>query len=162
MTLTDAPASTNGTTPAQAATNARMKAEMERVIRVARLRENGYVVTLPSGGTVTLVDPDKVTEREAKAIKVAMMRLAPDGKDIDAEAAVQSGYITVAGLVRTWSLDADVPNLTNVEPLLDLRAKDYRVLENAVADIRAEVFSDFTPGPGDLENPQSPFVGASG
>lgn len=163
--MTDTPAAANGSSPIdaeKAATDARIKAELARIARVAGLRDNGYVVTLPGGDTVTVVDPEKVTEREAKAIKVAMMRLAPGDGEMDAEAAVQSGYVMAAAFVRAWSREAELPTLTNTEPLLDLRAKDYRVLENAVADLRPEVFTDFTPRPGDLENPHSPFVDASG
>lgn len=164
--MADTLVTTNGTHAATEAseTDKRMLAELQRKSRVAALRANDWKVTLPSGATATLIDPEEITERRIKACKVAMMKAAPanEGERMDAEAAVDSGYVLVAAFLREWSFEATMPSIGNFDSLLELRAKDVRALSDAVADIRPEAFPDYdTDTPEALADPSSP-LGAGG
>lgn len=142
-------------------TDRRIHAELERKQRVAALRDRGWTVDLSNGQSATLLDPETLSERKARAMKIAMIRSAPDGKTMDAEASVDSGYVTVAIFLASWTLPAALPVPGNVDALLDLTSRDFRALENAVADIRPEAFPDFTPTPEAVRDPSSPFGAAS-
>lgn len=160
MTLT----TTNGTAAQTEAseTDKRILAELARKQRVSNLRAKGWKVELSGGRTATLIDPEEITERKVKAIKLAMMRSAPDGEHVDPEIAIDAGYVTVAAFLREWSVDLALPAIGNPDTLLDLTAKDFRTLSDAVADLRAEVFVDYhTDTPEALADPHSP-LGAGG
>lgn len=156
-------ATTNGRQAQTAAseTDKDILEELARKQRVADLKARGWKVEM-SAGTATLLDPDEITERRAKAIKVAMMRSAPDGEHMDADAAIDSGYVMVAAFLREWTVELPMPPIGNPDSLLDLKAKDFRILSDAVADLRAELFVDYgTDTPAALADPSSP-LGAGG
>lgn len=166
MTMTDTPAATNGSSPIdaeKAATDARIKAELARMVRISALREKGWKVELSGGQWATLSDPERLPERKARAIKVAMVRSTPsaptDGGAIamNPEAVIDSGYVMTAAFVSGWSL-GDLPTVTNIEPLLELPSRDYARLQTACEDLKDEAFTDWSPSP----EPTSPFVPPSG
>lgn len=145
-------------------TDRRILAELERRQRVAALRASGWTVALSGGQTATLIDPEEITERRIKACKVAMMRAAPQrkGDAMDAEAAIDSSYVLVAAFLAGWTLTVDLPSIGNPDTLLDLKAKDFRLLSDAVADVRPEAFPDYgTPTPEALADPHSPLGAGS-
>lgn len=147
-------------------TDKKILAEIARQGRVATLRANGWKMDLPTGNTVTFFDPDEITERKAKAMKLAMSLMGREGADgrltVDAEKAIDGGYIISAAFVRAWSFELALPAVGNPDTLLDLTAKDYRALSDAVADLQAEVFPNYsTDTPEALADPHSP-LGAGG
>lgn len=155
-------ATTNGAdAQAEAETNRKMLDEMARIQRVAELRARDWTVDLSNGQRATLVDPDVLPERKARAMKVAMVRCAPDGKTLDPDASVDAAYVTVAVFLASWSLPGILPTAGAWDSLLDLSAKDFGALDNAVADVRREAFPDFTVTPEALQDPSSPFGAAS-
>lgn len=160
---------TNGTAAQTEAseTDKRILAELQRRARIAALKAKDWKVTLSGGRTATVVDPDLLTERKAKAIKLAMSRMANEDPAtermvIDKVAAIDSGYVIVAGFLQEWTFEIPLPSMDNTDSLLDLTAKDFRILSDAVADLRAEVFADYsTDTPEALADPSSP-LGAGG
>lgn len=171
MTLT----TTNGD-HAQAeasATDAKIIRHLSRTQRVAALKAKGWKVELSGGQWATLTDPDRLPERKARAIKVAMVRSTPAAPTsdtgsiaMDADAVIDSGYICVAAFVSAWSL-GELPTVTNIAPLLDvLNSRDYSALQSVCEDLKDEAFTDWTsPTPADLApgaDPNSPFIVGSG
>lgn len=168
MTLTDAPVSTNGSSPAEqakAATGARINADIERRQRVGALAARGWKVDLSGGQWAVLRDPAGVPERLIRPLKVAQARTAAASADaaghttmsMDHEAVILSGYVMVATFVESWSR-GEPPTPANLDPLLDLPSRDYAALQTACQDLAAEAMTDYQA---DLE-PTSPFVDSSG
>lgn len=148
-------------------TDKKLLAEIARQSRVSALRANGWKMDLPTGNTVTFFDPDEITERKAKAMKLAMSlmgREAADGRIVvDREKAIDGAYVISAAFVRSWSFELALPAVGNPDTLLDLTAKDYRALSDAVADLQAEVFPDYSSDtPEALANPHSPLSAGGG
>lgn len=164
MTTTVATTNGNHAQAEASETDKKILAELARKVRVDALRANGWKVEL-GAGTATLIDPRRLPERKAKAIKLAMMRSSRDGENVDPEPALEAGYVLCAAFLDSWTVDLPLPSVANTDPFLDLVAVDYRKLSDAVADIKPEAFPDYdTPSEADLTpaaDKTSPFTSGS-
>ena len=160
---------TNGNHAQAAATETDRKAlaHLNRIQRIAALRAKGWKVELSGGQWATLSDPELLTERKARAIKVAMVRSTPQAPTsdtgsiaMDAEAVIDSGYILVAAFLSGWSF-GELPTVANFDRLLDLPSRDYSALQTAAEDLKDEAFTDFSPTPETLADSSSPFTSGS-
>ena len=168
MTMTDTPASTNGTDPGaaqRAATDAHAKARLERLARIAALRQKAWRVELSGGQWAELRDPERIPERLVRPLKESLAAAArmsqvanADARvDLDGGAMVRNGYVLIATFLAGWSLGTSLPTAADIEPLLDLPSRDISRLQTACSDLRDEAMEDYTPDP----ELTSPFVASS-
>lgn len=143
-------------------TDQRILAELQRKQRVAELRAAGWKVELSGGKWAVLSDPDTIPERKVHPIKVAML----DSVQVNADgsqqpkpgATINGGYIVIAAFLTSWSLPTDLPTPQNVDPLMELPARDVSALASICSDLREEAFVDYSPSPAALADPNSPFA----
>lgn len=137
-------ATTNGNAPETEMTDAERKALrlLEQMQRIDALRANGWKVELSGSQWATLHDPDVVLERQARAIKVAMLRSAPDGTHLDADAMIQSSYVVAAAFIAAWSLPLPLPTVTETASLLEVPARDFSILSAVTGDLRDVLFAE--------------------
>lgn len=131
-------------------------------------------ITLPSGKTAVLRDPQQVSERARRPVTRLQARIAagPVGEllrrkdtltdaEFEAEAMSLMGSedfalldevndLLIVALVASWSYDAPV----TLDSVLDLPQQDYEALKRAVAPHVTALMPDFSTSP----DPDSPTV----
>lgn len=131
-------------------------ATLERRERIAKIRAEGWKVALGGGQWATLCDPDIITERKLRPIKVAMLNsveLGADGMQHPKPAeTIAGGYIVVAAFLTDWSFQLPVPTPENFESLMDLPSRDFATLSSVASDLREEAFREADPAAGVAAN----------
>lgn len=124
--------------------------------RIAALRAKGWRVELSCGQWATVADPDTITERKVKPIKIAMLesvQVNPDGtQQPNPGATIGGGYVVVAAFMTAWSLPFPLPTPENTDSLLELSARDFSTLSTVATDLREEAFTGSAPVPTNSTN----------
>lgn len=105
-------------------------------------------ITLPSGATVELRDPDTLKVKDRDKV-IAVM----DSNKGDAAKAIDMQNALIGLIIESWSFDL-VPPSVKVDSLGELSPKDYQVLLNHAKTAQEVLFPSFA----ESDNPDSPFV----
>lgn len=104
------------------------------------------VITLPSGNTVTLRDPETLRVKDRRKIVEA----ANGQEGLLVALSMTDGLIAV--LVEQWSFDLLIPSL-QLSSLGELTIPDYDTLAAEANKSQSKIFTDFTSE----SNPDSPL-----
>ena len=93
-------------------------------------------ITLPSGATVELRDPEELLKKDRDKV----LSYASELEGVMRAVAIQDGIIAVS--VASWSFDL-IPPSVKLDSLGELKPKDYQALIEATQETVKYLFSDF-------------------
>ena len=93
-------------------------------------------ITLPSGATVELVDPDTLLKKDRDRV----LSIANEQEGVMRAVAIQDGVIAVS--IASWSFDL-IPPSVKITSLGELKPKDYAALIEATQETMNALFPDF-------------------
>jgi hypothetical protein len=108
------------------------------------------VITLPSGNTVTLRDPQSLRVKDRRKI----VETANGQEGLLMALSMADGLISV--MVEQWSFDLLIPSL-QLSSLGELTIPDYDALAAEVTEAQKLIFNEFNETPENKANPDSPL-----
>ena len=95
-------------------------------------------ITLPSGATVTLKDPQNLRVKDRKRV---LKSAETEGGDLSRALAL--GDALIAMLVEDWSFDLHIPSI-KIDNLDELEMKDYDALVDETKDAQKYLFPNLS------------------
>ena len=112
-------------------------------------------VTLPSGATVTLKDPQNLRVKDRKRV---LKSAEIEGGDLSRALAL--GYALIAMLVEDWSFDLIIPAI-KIDNLDELEMKDYDALVEETKDAQKFLFPNLADTDENEADPKAPTANSN-
>ena len=109
-------------------------------------------VTLPSGATVTLKDPQNLRVKDRKRV---LKSAEIEGGDLSRALAL--GDALIAMLVEDWSFDLIIPSV-KIDTLDELEMKDYDFLVEETKEAQKFLFPNLSETEETAQDPKAPTV----